>query len=764
MEYFYLLSVILLLILAVAVLVVGVSNDAVNFLNSSIGSKVAPFKVIMIIAAVGIIVGATFSSGMMEVARKGIFHPEEFWFSEIIVIFLAVMVTNIILLDFFNTFALPTSSTVSIVFGLLGATLAVSIMKILNTGASFSEMGNFINTSSALLIITGILLSVVIAFTIGMIIQFIVRMIFSFDFRKSYKYFGAIWGGIAISAITYFILIKGAEGSSFLNEDNVEWIKGNSFMIIGFSFLGWTFILQLLYWIFNFNILKFIVLVGTFALAMAFAGNDLVNFIGVPLAGLESFKLFQASSVSDPSQFAMIALQGKVKTPTLFLLISGIIMVYALWTSKKARSVTATELNLSRQEEGFERFESSTLARGIVRITVGVNGFIEKIMNVSVKKFLQSRFDQKPFKKLEKKEGVSFDLIRASVNLVVASILISFATSLKLPLSTTYVTFMVAMGTSLADGAWGRESAVYRVSGVVTVIGGWFFTALSAFILSFIMALLIFWGQLITVVLIVPILILIVVKSYSLYRKREDTIISATHDSSEGELTGESVLESCNNKLTSTVSSVSKIYDNLIEGYSELKRGKIKKTQKDVAEINKKIKDEKNSIHKTIIKLKEDDIKTGHYYVRVIDCMREIGICLSHCSRPIFEYIENNHPPLIDEQKKELAQFRELISDYLLTALKLIKKSDFENVDKISKKEQNVIAYIDSLSIQQIKRIKKQEAGTKNSILYLGFMNESRNLILNSGKLIRAQRDFMIHNRDNGKLAAIQVVKKEQSN
>jgi len=762
MDFFFLLIVILLIALAVSDLVVGVSNDAVNFLNSSIGSKAASFRVIMIIAALGILVGATFSSGMMEVARKGIFHPEQFFFNEIMIIFLAVMVTDIILLEFFNTFALPTSTTVSIVFELLGAAVAISLMKILASGSTFAEMDNYINTSSALLIITGILLSVVIAFTIGMIIQYIVRMVFSFDFKKSYKYFGAIWGGIAISSITYFILIKGAKGSSFLNADSVAWIKSHSLMIIGLSFLGWTVLLQVLYWIFHFNTLKFIVLVGTFALAMAFAGNDLVNFIGVPLAGLESFKAFQASSVSDPSLFAMTDLQDAVKTPTLFLLIAGAIMVFALWTSKKARSVTATTLNLSRQEEGFERFESSLLARGIVRGTVGMNGIVEKIIPLPVQKFLNGRFDQKPYKKLRKKEGVSFDLVRASVILVVASALISFATSLKLPLSTTYVTFMVAMGASLADGAWGRESAVYRVSGVVTVIGGWFFTAFCAFALSFIIALLIHWGQLITALAIIPLVILFFIKTYSVHRKRDDAINRAMQESSEDELTGASVLESCNKKVINIFSAVSKTYDQVIDSYIELKRKKIKKVQKEVAEINKTIKEGKNSIHKTILKLREDDIETGHYYVQVIDHMREIGLCLTHSSQPIFVYIDNNHPPLRDEQKKELGQFREIISGYFDSALKLIKNSDFDNLDKILKKENDVVGFIDSLSIQHIKRIKKQEAGTKNSILYLGFLNESRNLLLFTGKLIKAQRDFLIHNRKNGKMPGKSETRAEQ--
>ncbi len=759
MEIFYLAAVILLIILAVLVLVIGVSNDAVNFLNSSIGSKVAPFKVIMIIAAIGIIVGATFSSGMMEVARKGIFHPGMFWFSEIMVIFLAVMLANIILLDFFNTFAMPTSTTVSIVFGLLGAAVAVTMMKILKTGASFSEMSNYINTSSALLIITGILLSVVIAFTIGMIIQYIIRLIFSFDFQKSGKYFGAIWGGISISAITYFILIKGAKGSSFLTADNIAWVKEHAFMIIGISFVGWTIILQVLYWLFRFNIFRFIVFVGTFALAMAFAGNDLVNFIGVPLAGLESFRLFQASSVSDPSLFAMSDLQGAVRTPTLFLLVSGLIMVYALWTSKKARSVTATTLNLSRQEEGFERFESSLLARRIVRGTVNFNGIVERTLPISFKKFLKKRFDQKPYKKLKQKEGISFDLVRASVILVVASALISFATSLKLPLSTTYVTFMVAMGSSLADGAWGRESAVYRVSGVIIVIAGWFFTALCAFTLAFVMALLIYWGHLITVLVVVPLVILLFIKSSSVHRKRDDAINLAMQESSEGEITGASVLESCNNKIIKTFISVLKIYDLVLDGYSELKRKKIKKALKDIHEINQILKEEKNSIQKTIIKLKDDDVETGHFYFLVIDHMREIGHCLTYCTMPIFEYIDNNHPPLAEEQIRELDTFRKMTSDFFDSTLKLLKISDYDNLDKFLKKENDIVNVIENLQKNQIKRIKNQVASTKNSILYLGFLNESKNLFLNTAKLIKAQGSFLVHNLKNGKSA--ETVKQE---
>ncbi|MCD4744752.1 MAG: inorganic phosphate transporter, partial [Bacteroidales bacterium] len=457
MNNIYLILIIVLFALAISDLIVGVSNDAVNFLNSAIGSKVAPFNVIMIIAALGILVGATFSGGMMEIARKGIFHPEHFYFSEIMIIFLAVMITDVILLDTFNTFGMPTSTTVSIVFELLGAAVAVSIIKITNSPDAL-ELSEYINTAKALAIITGILLSVVLAFSIGAIIQYLVRILFSFDYKKNLKYFGAIWGGIAITAITYFILIKGAKGASFMSDDAKQLIRENTLTIIGVSFFAWTIILLLLTWVSKINILKLIVLVGTFALAMAFAGNDLVNFIGVPLAGYESFKEFIANPAADPNMFPMLKLAGKVKTPTLFLIIAGLIMAVTLWLSRKARTVTETEIGLSRQDVGQERFGSSYFARSIVRNTRSFATRLNFLIPKSITNKIDKQFDQTVYKQKQKALGANapaFDMVRASVNLVVASILISFATSLKLPLSTTYVTFMVAMGTSLSDRAWG---------------------------------------------------------------------------------------------------------------------------------------------------------------------------------------------------------------------------------------------------------------------------------------------------------------------
>jgi len=751
METFYLLIVVVLILLAVSDLVIGVSNDAVNFLNSAIGSKAATFRVIMIIAALGILFGATFSSGMMDVARKGIFHPEYFFLNEIMIIFLAVMLTDIILLDLFNTFALPTSTTVSIVFELLGAAVAVSLIKIMKADAVVSDMSSYINTSSALLIITGILLSVVVAFTVGMIIQYLVRVVFSFNFEKNSKYFGALWGGIAISAITFFILIKGAKGASFMSKETVTWIKDNTWLILGISFAGWTIILQLLQWIFRLNILKLIVLVGTFALAMAFAGNDLVNFIGVPLAGLESFRAFLGSGVPESSDYLMTALSGPVKTPTAFLLIAGLIMVIALWTSKKARSVTATTLDLGRQEEGYERFESSGVARGIVRVSIGAANFFDRFIPGRLKKYLARRFDQDLYQENKTDKGVSFDLVRASVTLVVASALISFGTSLKLPLSTTYVTFMVAMGTSLADGAWGRDSAVYRVSGVVTVIGGWFFTAFIAFTAAFMVAFLIHWGGIIAILGLVFLAAFILFRSFRLHRKRDAELkkrIEITELKDE-DYNGENILNSCTENVYNTLSAVSVLYSNSIGGLVALKRKSIKRNIKEIKDLNKEVKLLKNNIYQTITKLQEDDIESGHYYVQVLDYLRETAHCLTFITDPVFTYIDNNHPPLVKGQQNDLQELAELVNSFFSDIIQSIKNSDYINLDDLLENQQNLLDSIMKMKKRQLKRIKSRETGTKNSELVLNTLTETKNLLLYSVNLLKAQRDFVMYNTED---------------
>jgi phosphate/sulfate permease len=749
MEAYYIFIVVILIVLAISDLIVGVSNDAVNFINSSIGSKAASFKVIMIIAAFGILIGTTFSSGMMEVARKGIFHPDMFFFSEIMIIFLAVMLTDILLLDLFNTFALPTSTTVSIVFELLGASVAVALIKISSAGDSVGTIGSYINSSSALLIITGILLSVVIAFSVGLLVQWFVRLVFSFDYEKTLKYFGAIWGGIAISIITYFILIKGAKGSSLLSDDLGMWIKDNTFLILFGSFIGWTILLQLIYLITKFNILKLIVLVGTFALALAFAGNDLVNFVGVPLAGLESLQSYLASGLG-PDEFGMASLAGKIKTPTYILLLSGLVMVIALFKSKKARSVTATELNLSRQDEGYERFESSMLARSLVRGVISISTKISSYTPAGVQRLIERKFDQKVFKVRSKKEGISFDLVRASVNLVVASALIALGTSLKLPLSTTYVTFMVAMGSSLADRAWGRDSAVYRISGVITVIGGWFFTAFSAFTAAFVMAYLIHIGGIVTIIALVAIIIFLLVKSFAIHKNRESQKVkNENKELSEVRVNGHNILQSCRENVFSTISSIALVYSKSIQGLINFKRKPLVHAQKDILEIEKDVKHLKNSLPKIISKLQEEDIESGHFYVQVLDYLRETVHAIAHIANPIYTYIDNNHRELTSHQKEELTELKDKIDTFYEATLKILEDDGFQEIDEITKNQRKLLESVTQMSKKQLKRIKNQEVGTKNSTLYLNVMSETKNLLLFTVNLIKAQRDFLIHDTDS---------------
>src|SRR6056297_1522927 len=517
MDYIYLIFVIVLFALAISDLIVGVSNDAVNFLNSAIGAKAAPGYIIMIVASLGVLVGATFSSGMMEVARKGIFNPQMFNFAEIMTIFLAVMITDVILLDLFNTIGLPTSTTVSIVFELLGASVALAVVKVAMSDNS-SQIGDYINSASALAIIGGILLSIVFAFLIGSVVQYVSRLIFSFRYRRNLKWAGSAFGGLAISAILYFIVIKGMKGATYIPEHILHYVKTHAFTIIGLSFVGWTFILQLFYLLFKTNAPRVVVIVGTFALAMAFAGNDLVNFIGVPLAGLASYKAWAASGM-EASEYMMGVLAQPVQSGTLILLGAGAIMIATLWTSSKAKSVVATSVDLSRQDEGDERFGATKFSQFMVRSSVNFSETLNRIVPKKVRVAVESRF-QHP-NESEDPGNPAFDMIRAAVNLSVASILIAIATSLKLPLSTTYVTFMVAMGASLADRAWGRDSAVYRITGVFTVISGWFMTAIVAFSAAFLVALFLNYTSIVGIVIMVGIAAIFIIKTHAAHKSSE---------------------------------------------------------------------------------------------------------------------------------------------------------------------------------------------------------------------------------------------------
>ena len=732
MEAYYILIVGVLFLLAISDLIVGVSNDAVNFLNSAIGSKAASFKIILAIAALGVLVGAVFSNGMMEVARKGIFNPEFFAFKEIMVIFLAVMLTDILLLDFFNTIGLPTSTTVSIVFELLGSAVAVSIYKITRSDTVMNNLGTYINIESSVLIIVGIFLSVIIAFTVGMIVQWIVRLAFSFNIKKTSKYWTGLWGGFAITSILFFLLIKGAKGSSLVSGEMLIYIKSNTTKILLISFVGWTTLFQILVFFTRVNILKITVLVGTFALAMAFAGNDLVNFIGVPLAGYESFKAFMAAGGTEPGGFLMTSLREPVNTPIYFLIAAGLIMVLTLRFSKKAKSVTATTIDLSRQGEGSERFASSSLARFIVRRSVEMSNGVGKITPKAVSRFVQTRFDAA--RSDDNQEKLAFDLVRASVNLVVASILIAIGTSMKLPLSTTYVTFMVAMGTSLADGAWGRESAVYRITGVLTVIGGWFFTAFSAFFASFLIASLIFFGKLPVILILLGLAIFILLRTHAFHKRRaekeerlDSKIITASYQ----------VLKSCDDEVKSSILKVSKIlyltYSNLFKE----KRNELKNLKKEAKHLSKEIKQIIENIPEMLKKFEETELESGHHYVQVVAYLKEMSNSLMHIVQPAFNHLDNNHP-LDKEQSDSFKDFNEKSSDFFNYVINILKNRNYENLDELVHRRDEMIRLTNDILRNRIKILKKTQKGVKISVTYMEMLSETKNLFLNVVKLVKA--------------------------
>ncbi len=711
-------AIVVLFALAISDLVVGVSNDAVNFLNSSIGSKVTSRKIIMVIASLGMLAGVTFSSGMMEVARKGIFHPQFFTMPELMAIFLAVMLTDIILLDLYNTFGLPTSTTVSIVFELLGAAVAVSLLKISAAGESIGAVVNYINTSKALAIISGILLSVVVAFTVGALVQIATRLLFTFDYQRRLKRYGALWGGAALSAITYFILIKGSKGASFITPETLAWIKGNTGLILLGSFVASALFLQLLMMVARVNALKVVVLVGTFALAMAFAANDLVNFIGVPLAGLSSYTV--ANATGDPLGATMEALTQPVESNTFFLLLAGIIMVITLWFSRKARTVTRTELRLGRQEEGYERFESTALSRAIVRLVSSIFEIIARIAPGFVRRWANRRLDRSSFRPALAADGTvpSFDLVRAAVNLMVASALISLATSFKLPLSTTYVTFMVAMGTSFSDQAWGRDSAVFRVSGVLTVIGGWFFTAMMAFTVSAVFAVAIYFGQVLAVIAIGIIAIFLLIRTRRIHsvREKEEQALdifnlrkitdatAAAHTSFEH--TGLFLRE------------IRKILDTAISGLFTLDRGALKVARERQRELQRW----SNIIAANIFKVlrllgRELEAAETARFAKTISSLQEISESVRDVVLRSHVHVSNHHSGLLEAQKSELENMHQIVDDILERASETMTqrgKPDHETVAGLVDDLRDLGQAFDA---SQVQRIQDNSSKTRLSIL-----------------------------------------------
>jgi len=731
MDNIYLLMIVALAILAIADLVVGVSNDAVNFLNSAIGSKALSFRTIMVVASLGIAFGALSSSGMMEVARKGIFSPSEFYFNEIMIIFMAVMITDILLLDFFNTLGMPTSTTVSIVFELLGAAVVMSLIKISNSSTEgWGELWNYINTAKATEIILGILLSVFIAFSVGAIVQYISRLLMSFKFEQKKNWVAALFGGVAAAAITYFIFIKGLKGAAFIDGDVKEFVFTNTPAIVAISFAFWTLLCAALNNFFNINVYKFIIILGTFAIAMAFAGNDLVNFIGVPIAAWQSYEAWVASGVAADA-FSMEVMAKKVPTPTLLLFIAGMVMVLTLWFSNKAKKVLKTSIDLSSQDEVKERFEPNFFSRGLVRATLAVGRYQRAILPASFFKFTDKQFE-KPVISMargKKHELPAFDMIRASVNLMVASILISIATSMKLPLSTTYVTFMVAMGTSLADRAWGTESAVYRVAGVLNVIGGWFFTAFSAFIAAGTLAYLIYIGGSAMIAVLLLLAVILLVRNYISHKSKSRVIVEPDQLKKAESSTVQGIIEESADNIAKAISRTNKIYTSIVKGLGKKDASKLKKSRNTVDKLSDELDELRDNIFYFIKNLDETSVRGSNFYILILGYLTDITQSLEYISKASYKHVNNNHKPLRFKQIKDLQTIDQSLESLLAEVKDIFANREFEKLESSITKNREAIEMITEMIDLQIARTRDEESSPKNTTLYFSLLLETKDLI-----------------------------------
>jgi phosphate/sulfate permease len=738
----YILMLVALAVLAIVDLVVGVSNDAVNFLNSAIGSKAISIRNIMIIASVGVFFGAVTSSGMMEVARKGIFNPNMFMFQDIMIIFMAVMITDILLLDVFNTLGMPTSTTVSIVFELLGAAVAISLIKIsANNEETINAIWEYINYETASKIIFGILLSVVVAFSVGAIVQFVSRMIYSFNFEKRASYVSAIFGGFAITAITYFIVIKGLKGTPFYK--NVKHlIEDNTFLIIAGSFIAWTLISQTLIKVFKVNVLKLIIGIGTFSLAMAFSGNDLVNFIGVPIAAWNSYEAWSVSG-AEASAFGMGILAEKVPSNVWLLLLAGGIMVATLWTSSKAKNVIKTGIDLSRQGEGHEKFQPNPLSRVVVRTAMGINAGLSYIFPKKTLEYVDSKF-QKPVIELPKDktyEMPAFDLVRASVNLIVAGILISIATSMKLPLSTTYVTFMVAMGTSLADRAWGRESAVYRVAGVINVVGGWFLTAITAFIAAAIVAYLISWDMAMIPVLL-GLVAFLITRNTLIHRKKTKEVKKQQYIERAELITINGVIEESADHIAEVAQRVNKLYTNVVNDLANHDLNKLRKTDKHVEKLNNEIDGLKDGVFYFIKSLDDTSVQASRFYILVLGYLQDVAQSISYVSRASYKHVNNNHKNLKKGQLKDLKEIDNQLTDLLGKVSTAFENRSFEDLNAILIEKQELLKGVSASIEKQVSRIRTDETSPKNTTLYFSVLLETQDLISALMSLLQIYEEF----------------------
>lgn len=737
----YLILVIILFVLAASDLIVGVANDAVNFLNSSLGSKVAPRHVILIVASFGVVVGTLFSSGMMEVARSGFFNPTRFTLNEVMVIFLGVMFTDVLLLDLFNTFGMPTSTTVSLVSSLLGGSVVLGLVKLSQAGKGIEQLGDYINTARALGIFSAILLSVVVSFVAGALVQYLSRLLFTFNYEKTIKRYGALWGALALTSITYFIFVKGAKGTSFLTEENINWILNHTMLVLGLNFLFWTIILQLFLWFTKVNILRPIVLVGTFSLALAFAANDLVNFIGVPLAGLASYQI--ALQNSNPLGMTMDALLEPARVNNFILIIAGLVMVGTLWFNKKARTVTKTEINLGRQFEGYEKFESSLLARNIVRFSINLGQAIKSKIPAGLYEKLDRRFDTTTtsLSKFDKREKPAFDFIRAIVNLMVASSLISLGTAYKLPLSTTYVTFMVAMSTSFSDKAWGRESAVYRVSGVLTVIAGWFLTAFLAFMSTSILCLIMYYGKLPAIIVIVVFAMFLIIRSNLHHTKREKKAAKLEASEISGEKTA--LLDNLVDDVKQFLSNAHNIYDDVYGGFINENRKKLKKAVKESKDLDEHGSIIMGKLLQGAVLIEDTFSNDGLNLGKTVSSIKDISASLKDISKMCYDHVDNNHSGFAKDQKEDFKELKNLItSEFDLVASKFSKK-DLSKLEDLQEKIQDIKKSINKLDKNQVARIKKGDTKVRTNLLFMNILFKTEQISNNVSEIINFNKELL---------------------
>ncbi|NDV57926.1 inorganic phosphate transporter [Bacteroides sp. 519] len=742
MDTLYLGILIFIFVLAIYDIMVGVSNDAVNFLNSAVGSKAAPFKLVLFIAAIGIFVGATFSNGMMDIARHGIYQPQHFYFAEIMCILLAVMLTDVVLLDLFNSMGMPTSTTVSMVFELLGGTFALALIKVAGSDLSF---GDLINTDKALSVIMAIFISVAIAFFFGMVVQYITRVIFTFNYKRTMKYAIGVFGGVAVTAIIYFMLIKGLKDSSFMTAEYKTWIHDNTFMLVSTCFIISTIFMQILHWL-KVNVFKIIVLLGTFALALAFAGNDLVNFIGVPLAGFSSYIDYTANSGElGPDGFLMTSLTGSAITPWYFLLGAGAIMVYALYTSKKAQNVIKTSVDLSRQDEGEESFGSTPIARTLVRISLNLSHSITKSVPDRTKKWLDTRFRKD---EVIMADGAAFDLIRASVNLVLAGLLIAVGTSLKLPLSTTYVTFMVAMGTSLADRAWGRDSAVYRITGVLSVIGGWFLTAGAAFTICFVVAIVIHYGGTIAIIAMIALAALSLIRNQILFKKKKNR--GEVNETVKQLLSAPNSEEALKLLRILTREELSKVFDFVDVNFNNTVVSFFNENLRGLRKASGAIKFEKQLIKQmrrigtmAISKLDNQTLlEKGLYYYQGNDFASELVYSIDRINEPCLEHIDNNFKPLDDTQKEEFSTITESIISLVRSCKTKLIENDYSNLAVDIRESNTINNQLSAIKREELQRIQNQKGSIKVSLVYLTMLQEAQNVVTYTTNIMKVSKKF----------------------